>query len=213
MGKPKQKLNNAKQSQLILPLPLSLLCSVPNTASRRSAMAIAASCCSWCVPFQPPMWAPITVSAQTRWDVPRARCGYTVRMRNLLAAILAGSSPLLPLLLLLLLLFCFVLFFAEIKLHPGASSSNDEHSNFIGGKREIFSLCSAPSLHFLPLSLACRSRGGGTQCGQQARHMAGAAPAAAPAAVGVAAQHSVISKLSESRQSRNIFLQVLPRYP
>lgn len=33
---------------------------------------------------------------------------------------------------------------------------------------------------------------------------ASAAPAAAPATVGVAAQHSVISKLSESRQSRNI---------
>lgn len=117
-------------------------------------MAIAASCCSWCVPFQPPMWAPITVSAQTRWDVPRARCGYTVRMRNLLAAILAGS--LLPLL--LLLLFFFVLFFAEIKLHPGASSSNDEHSNFIGGKRAIVVLSSAPSLHFLPLSCLQVSR-------------------------------------------------------
>lgn len=166
-------------------------------------MAIAASCCSWCVPFQPPMWAPITVSAQTRWDVPRARCGYTVRMRNLLAAILAGS--LLPLL--LLLLFFFVLFFAEIKLHPGASSSNDEHSNFIGGKRAIVALLCSSS-H----SLACRSRGGGTQCSQQARGMAGAA-SAAPTAVGVAAQHSVISKLSESRQSRNIFLQVLPSYP
>lgn len=112
-------------------------------------MAIAASCCSWCVPFQPPMWAPITVSAQTRWDVPRARCGYTVRMRNLLAAILAGS--LLPLL--LLLLFFFVLFFAEIKLHPGASSSNDEHSNFIGGKLAIvallYSLSSFPPSLFL----------------------------------------------------------------
>lgn len=107
-------------------------------------MAIAASCCSWCVPFQPPMWAPITVSAQTRWDVPRARCGYTVRMRNLLATILAGSL----LTLLLLLLFFFVLFFAEIKLHPGASSSNDEHSNFIGGKRAIVVLSSA-----LPLTL------------------------------------------------------------
>lgn len=43
------------------------------------------------------------------------------------------------------------MFFAEIKLHPGASSSNDEHSNFIGGKREIVGpllLCSL-SLLFL----------------------------------------------------------------
>lgn len=119
--------------------------SVPNTASRRNAMAIAASCCLWCVHFRPPMWAPITASAQTRWDVPRARCGYTVRMRN--PQFSWARAPCSR-----CLFICFFFFSsAEIKLHPGASSSNDEHSNFIGGKRRLRPPlpCQSP-IHALP---------------------------------------------------------------
>lgn len=92
-------------------------------------MAIGASCCWWCVPSRPPTWAPITASAQTRWAVPRAHCGYTVRIRNLGPAISRSLTD--------FNLFCLLgcgFCIAEIKLHPGASASNDDHLNYIGGK-------------------------------------------------------------------------------
>lgn len=55
-----------------------------------------------------------------------------------------------------------MLFFAEIKLHPGASSSNDEHSNFIGGKLAIVALLYSlssfpPSLLLAGLEEAARN--------------------------------------------------------
>lgn len=160
--KQKQKLNKAKQSQLIPPPPLSTLSS-----------------------FQ----SQIRHHREARWLSRRhaargaflfsLRCGHLSLCQHKLAGTCRGHAAVIRCVCVICqsqfswadcshccccYCFFFVLFFAEIKLHPGASSSNDEHSNFIGGKLKIVDpLCSVPPLYSSSCSLACRSRGGGTQ--------------------------------------------------